>query len=103
MPRILWVQFAVVALAAVAVPLLPAAADGKITPGEAARVAAAALACAALAFSARRSPPRLTAICLTVAMGSLFLLDGYSLPRWERDRATRDFFARVEAQLTSGS
>ena len=98
-PRILWAQFAVVACAAVAVPLLPAAADGKITPGEAARVAVVTLACAALAFAARRSPPRLVAISLVVAMGSLFLLDGYSLPRWERDRATRDFFTRVETRV----
>ncbi|HYR45906.1 MAG TPA: glycosyltransferase family 39 protein, partial [Thermoanaerobaculia bacterium] len=100
-PRILWAQFAVVVLAAVAVPLLPAAADGKIMPGEAARVAAVVLACSALGFAARRSPPRLVAICLIVAMGSLFLLDRYSLPRWERDRATRDFFARVERRVAS--
>ncbi len=95
----LWTQFAVVALAAVAVPLLPATADGKITPGEAACVGAVALACAGLAFAARRSPARLVTISLLVAMGSLFLLDRYSLPRWQRDRATTDFFARVERRM----
>ncbi len=95
----LWIQFVVVALAAVAVPLLPATADGKITPGEAACVGAVALACAGLAFAARRSPARLVTISLLVAMGSLFLLDRYSLPRWQRDRATRDFFARVERRM----
>lgn len=99
MPRILWFQFAVVALAAVAVPLLPAAADGKITPSETARVAAVALACVGLGFFSRRSPPRIVAVSLLVAMGSLFLLAGYSLPRWQRERASRDFFARVERRL----
>ncbi|HEY3125307.1 MAG TPA: hypothetical protein VGK70_14750, partial [Thermoanaerobaculia bacterium] len=95
----LWLQFAVVALTAVAVPLLPATADGKITPAEATCVGAVALACAGLAFAARRRPRRLVTISLLVAMGSLFLLDRYSLPRWERDRATRDFFARVERRM----
>ena len=98
----LWIQFVVVALAAVSVPLLPATADGKITPGEAACVGAVALACAGLAFAARRSPAGLVTISLLVAMGSLFLLDRYSLPRWQRDRATRDFFARVERRMAGG-
>lgn len=95
----LWLQFAVVALAALAVPLIPATEDGKITPGEAACVGAVALACAGLAVAARRSPARLVTISLLVALGSLFLLDRYSLPRWQRDRATRDFFARVERRM----
>jgi 4-amino-4-deoxy-L-arabinose transferase-like glycosyltransferase len=98
----LWLQFAVVALTAVAVPLLPATADGKITPAEAACVGAVVLACAGLAVAARRHPTRLVTISLLVAMGSLFLLDRYSLPRWERDRATRDFFARVERRMGGG-
>ena len=95
----LWLQFAVVALAAVAVPLLPATADGKITPGEAAWVGAVALACAGLAVAAQGRPARLVTISLLVAMGSLFLLDRYSLPHWRRDRGTRDFFARVERRM----
>jgi hypothetical protein len=98
-PRFLWFQFAVVGLTAVAVPLLPAAADGRITAGEAAGVAAVALLCAGLGLTARRSPGRLVSITLAVAIGAVILLDRYSLPRWKRDYSTRDFFSRVEKRL----
>jgi 4-amino-4-deoxy-L-arabinose transferase-like glycosyltransferase len=95
-PRFLWFQFAVVGMTAIAVPLLPASADGKITPGEAASVGAVALLCAVLGLAVRRSPARLVSITLCVAIGAVILLDRYSLPRWERDYSTRDFFSRVE-------
>jgi len=98
-PRFLWLQFAVVGLTAVAVPLLPASADGRITAGEAACVAAVALLCAGLGLAARRSPARLVSITLAVAIGAVILLDRYSLPRWKRDHSTRDFFSRVERRL----
>jgi len=101
-PRFLWLQFAVVSLTAVAVPLLPAWADRRITAGEAAGVAAVALLCAALGFAARRSPARLVSITLAVAIGAVVLLDRYSLPRWNRDRSTWDFFSRVEKRLAAG-
>jgi hypothetical protein len=101
-PRFLWLQFAVVGLTAVAVPLLPASADRRITAGEAACVAAVALFCAALGLAARRSPARLVSITLAVAIGAVILLDRYSLPRWNRDRSTRDFFSRVEKRLAGG-
>jgi 4-amino-4-deoxy-L-arabinose transferase-like glycosyltransferase len=95
-PRFLWFQFAVVGMTAIAVPLLPASADGKITAGEAASVGAVALLCAGLGLAVRRSPARLVSITLSVAIGAVILLDRYSLPRWERDYSTRDFFSRVE-------
>jgi 4-amino-4-deoxy-L-arabinose transferase-like glycosyltransferase len=101
-PRFLWLQFAVVGLTAMTVPLLPASADGRITAGEAAGVAAVALLCAALAVAARRSPARLVSIMLAVAIGAVILLDRYSLPRWKRDYSTRDFFSRVEKRLADG-
>jgi len=101
-PRFLWLQFAVVGLTAVAVPLLPAWADRRITAGEAAGVAAVALLCAALGFAARRSPARLVSTTLAVAIGAVVLLDRYSLPRWNRDRSTWDFFSRVEKRLAAG-
>ena len=100
-PRFLWLQFAVVGLTAVAVPLLPSWADRRITAGEAAGVAAAALLCVALGFAARRSPARLVSITLAIAIGAVVLLDRYSLPRWNRDRSTWDFFSRVEKRLAS--
>jgi 4-amino-4-deoxy-L-arabinose transferase-like glycosyltransferase len=95
-PRFLWFQFAVVGMTAIAVPLLPASADGKITAGEAASVGAVALLCAGLGLAVRRSPARLVSITLSLAIGAVILLDRYSLPRWERDHSTRDFFSRVE-------
>jgi len=101
-PRFLWLQFAVVGLTAVAVPLLPASADGRITAGEAASVTAVALLCVGLGMAARRSPARLVSITLAVAIGAVILLDRYSLPRWNRDRSTWDFFSRVERRLAAG-
>jgi 4-amino-4-deoxy-L-arabinose transferase-like glycosyltransferase len=101
-PRFLWLQFAAVVLTAVAVPLLPASADGRITAGEAACVGAVALLCAGLGLAARRSPTRLVSIMLAVAVGAVILLDRYSLPRWKRDFSTRDFFSRVERRMAGG-
>jgi 4-amino-4-deoxy-L-arabinose transferase-like glycosyltransferase len=98
-PRFLWFQFAVVGMTAIAVPLLPASADGKITAGEAASVGAVALLCAGLGLAVRRSPARLVSITLSVAIGAVILLDRYSLPRWKRDFSTRDFFSRVERRM----
>jgi 4-amino-4-deoxy-L-arabinose transferase-like glycosyltransferase len=101
-PRLLWLQFAVVALTAVAVPLLPASADGRITAGEGACVGAVVLLCAGLGLAARRSPARLVSIMLAVAVGAVILLDRYSLPRWKRDYSTREFFSRVERRMAGG-
>ena len=98
-PRGLWLQFAAVALGAVAALLLPAMTDRRITTGEAAGIVTVAVCCAALALYGSRSAPRLVAVSLLLALGALVLLDRYSLPHWKRDRATRNFFARVERRL----
>jgi 4-amino-4-deoxy-L-arabinose transferase-like glycosyltransferase len=99
-PRGLWVQFFAVALGAVAALLLPAMTDRRVTAGEGAGIVAVAACCAALAVNGRRSPGRLVAVSFLLALGALVLLDRYSLPRWKRDRATKNFFARVERRLS---
>src|SRR5207249_1415721 len=50
----------------------------------------------------RRSAARLVGVSLFLALGALVLLDRYSLPHWKRDRATRNFFMRVERRLAPG-
>jgi 4-amino-4-deoxy-L-arabinose transferase-like glycosyltransferase len=101
--RVLWLQFAAVGIAAVAVPLLPAVADRVVTGREAAAIAAVALFCVGLAGYCRRSVPRLVGVSLLLAIAALVTLDRYSLPRWKRDRATVNFFTRVERHLTPSS
>jgi 4-amino-4-deoxy-L-arabinose transferase-like glycosyltransferase len=102
-PRALWLQFAAVGLAAVAVPLLPAVADRVVTGREAAAIVAVALFCVGLAGYCRRSVPRLVGASLVLAIAALVTLDRYSLPHWKRDRATTNFFDRVERHLTPSS
>jgi hypothetical protein len=99
--RVLWTQFGIVAASAIAVPLVPALADGRVTGEEAAVVSAVALPCAALALFARRSPRRLVAGTLALAAASLLLLDQFSVTRLDRDSGTRAFFARVTNRVTS--
>lgn len=98
--RVLWAQFGIVAASAVAVPLVPALADGRVTGEEAAVVGAVVIPCAALALLARSSPRRLIAATLALAAVSLVLLDQFSVSRLDRDSGTRAFFARVTSRVT---
>ncbi|MDQ2979807.1 MAG: glycosyltransferase family 39 protein [Acidobacteriota bacterium] len=98
--RVLWAQFGIVAASAIAVPLVPALADGRVTGEEAAVVGAVVIPCAALALLARSSPRRLIAATLALAAASLVLLDQFSVSRLDRDSGTGAFFARVTSRVT---
>ncbi|HXM79264.1 MAG TPA: glycosyltransferase family 39 protein [Thermoanaerobaculia bacterium] len=97
--RVLWTQFGIVAASAIAVPLVPALADGLVTSEEAAVVGAVVIPCAVLALLARRSPRRLIAGTLALAAASLVLLDQFSVTRLDRDSGTRAFFASVTSRV----
>lgn len=97
--RILWIQFSVIALAAVAMAVLPAVENRRLTLREGLLGCAVAIACAAVAGLARRSPQRLVGASLIVAVGAIVLLDRASLPRLDHDRSAKEFFARVRRHL----
>src|SRR5262249_30271635 len=56
--------------------------------------------CGLLVLIGRRSARHLVYVSLSLAGGSLFLLDFYSLRRIDSDRSTRQFFASVERRLS---
>jgi 4-amino-4-deoxy-L-arabinose transferase-like glycosyltransferase len=94
-------QAGAIGVAAALVPLIPALADRRLTTIELAVVGSVGVLAAAL-FIAARDSRALVVTSLVLAIGSLVLLDRFSLPRLKRDEATAAFFARVSRRVPSG-
>jgi len=96
------VQAAAIGLGASFVPLVPALSDGRLTPHEVVLVGSVGLLAAAL-FLVSPGSRALVASSLALAIGSLVLLDRFSVPRLRGDAATAEFFARVSRRLDRGT
>jgi hypothetical protein len=79
--------------------MVPAWSDRRISPTELGVTLAVATVSTLLFVLLGGSYRRLVGCSLFLALGSLVILDRFSLPRIERDGPTRDFFARVQREV----
>jgi hypothetical protein len=97
----LWICFGAVAASAMSVPLLPAA-DGQVGRSEITLSFLVGVICACVATALRTEASRLFPATLSIAFGSLLLLELFSLPRMDLDRPARQFFGRVDQKVSGG-
>ncbi|MDQ6894567.1 MAG: glycosyltransferase family 39 protein [Acidobacteriota bacterium] len=96
-----WAQFVPIGISAIAVPLVPAIADGVLKPAEILLVSSLAAGCIALGVLARGTRTSLAGASMGLAFLSLVLLDCFSLRRIDPDAGSRRFFAGVEQRVSS--
>lgn len=97
-----WAQFLPLAISAAAIPLVPALSDGRLNIVECFVAGAAVVLCVSIGFASRRDTRHLVTASLAIAVGSLLVMDLFSLRRIDRDGDAREFFARVEKRLSAG-